>query len=278
MSDKNLVENLSAVYIGSYYLNIIDLEKRDEQSILQRMKEAGGFCLPNFVKKGLNTWFAIDNIDLPEDTPTGQGTFHGTVVVMFQQDKDRELMNRPLEIPEKLLLQTPLAFDVNMVQEPVIKTTPLWFLVYEIGKRKNILSKDFTHTWALANYLGTDDGTAMIVNFTETESAKEQTQDSDVQRNQEECPHEITPVDTILSVKEQVNQPGKLVKKDVMPTWATTKSLLLSLSSDSPTRTNVEVIAPLFKTSPTDYGTLFTVLRLSQRISASVIGPQRKLW
>ncbi|KAG0710552.1 hypothetical protein GWK47_022583 [Chionoecetes opilio] len=151
--DKNLVENLSAVYIGSDYLHIIDLEKRVEQSVLQRMKEAGGFCLPNFVKKGLNTWFAIDNIDLLEDTPTGQGTFHGTVVVMFQQDKNGEFMNRPLEIPEKLLSHKPLAFDVNMVQEPVIKTTPLRLSVYEMGKRKNILSKDFTHTWALANYL-----------------------------------------------------------------------------------------------------------------------------
>lgn len=53
--DKNLIENLSAVCIGTDYLNIIDLEKRVELSVLQRMKEAGGFCLPNFVKKGLNT-------------------------------------------------------------------------------------------------------------------------------------------------------------------------------------------------------------------------------
>ena len=36
------------------------------------------------------------------------------------------------------------------------------------------------------------------------------------------------------------------------------------------------MIAPLFKTSPTDYGTLYTVLRLTQGISATVVGPQRK--
>lgn len=268
--DKNLIENLSALYIGSDYLHIIDLEKRVEQSVLQRMKQSGGFCLPNFVKKDLNTWFAIDNIDLLEDTPTGQGTFHGTVVVMFQQDEEGEFMNRPLEIPEKLLSQTPLAFDVNMVQAPVIKTAPFRFSVYEMGKRKNILNKDFTHTWALSNYLGTDYGMDMI------ESVKDQTQDSDMQRNPEEYPHKSTPVDSILSVKEQVNQPGKLVKRDVMPTWAATKSLLLSQSCSSPTRTNVEVVAPLFKTSPTDYGTLYTVLRLAQGISATVIGTQRK--
>ena len=78
--DKNLVNNLSQVYIGSDYQKILDLEKRVEQGVLQRMKETGGFCLPDFVKKGVNIWFAIDNIDLLEDTPTGQNTFHGTVI------------------------------------------------------------------------------------------------------------------------------------------------------------------------------------------------------
>ena len=50
--DKNLVNNLSQVYIGSDYQKILDLEKRLEQGVLQRMKETGGFCLPDFVKKG----------------------------------------------------------------------------------------------------------------------------------------------------------------------------------------------------------------------------------
>ena len=58
--DKNLVNNLSQVYIGSDYQKILDLEKRVEQGVLQRMKETGGFCLPDFVKKGVNIWFAID--------------------------------------------------------------------------------------------------------------------------------------------------------------------------------------------------------------------------
>ena len=42
------------------------------------------FCLPDFVKKGKNIWFAIDNIDRLEDTPTGQNTFLGTVIVINQ--------------------------------------------------------------------------------------------------------------------------------------------------------------------------------------------------
>ena len=41
-------------------------------------------------------------------------------------------------------------------------------------------------------------------------------------------------------------------------------------------RTNSEVLAPLFKTPPTDYATLYTVLMLTQGISAHVIGPEQK--
>ena len=52
----------------------------------------------------------------------------------------------------------------------------------------------------------------------------------------------------------------KLAKEKMMPTWAGTKSLLLSHSSQSHGRTNTEVLALLFKTSPTDYGTLYTVV------------------
>ena len=65
--DKNLVNNLSEVYTGSDYRRILDHEKCVEQAVLQRMKETGGFCLPDFVKKGKNIWFASDNIDLLED-------------------------------------------------------------------------------------------------------------------------------------------------------------------------------------------------------------------
>ena len=69
--DKNLVNILSKVYIGSHYRRIFDLEKRVEQAVLQRIKETGGFCLPDFFKKGKPEreaiWFAIDNIELLED-------------------------------------------------------------------------------------------------------------------------------------------------------------------------------------------------------------------
>ena len=56
-------------------------------SLLHRMKDTGVFSLPDFVKKYVNIWLAIDNIDLLEDTPTG------TVIVINQEDKDGEVIN-----------------------------------------------------------------------------------------------------------------------------------------------------------------------------------------
>ena len=73
--DKNLINSLTEVCLGCDYQKIINIEKCIQQGVLERMKESGGFCLPDFVKKGVNVWFAIDNIDLLEDTPTGQNTF-----------------------------------------------------------------------------------------------------------------------------------------------------------------------------------------------------------
>ena len=73
-------------------------------------------------------------------------------------------------------------------------------------------------------------------------------------------------------MRRRRHRPGR----DVRPTRAATKSLLLSFSSQKQSRTNSEVVAPLFRCSPTDYATLYTVLMLTQGISASVVGPERR--
>ena len=272
--DKYLVNNLSEVYIGSDYHRILDLEKRLEQGVLQRIKETGGFCLPDFVKKGVNIWFAVDNIDLLEDTPTGQNTFHGTVIVINQRAEEGEPINQQVVLPEKLLTQAPLSFEVKYQQEVIIKTRPIRFGAYPLGKR-SVTSKDFTHTWALANYLGTDDSHSENTNDQQIENVEQQEseQQQDIKDDGLNVPNPECP---IISLRERIRKVEKLRKEEVMPTWAATKSLLLSQSSESHVKTNTEVIAPLFKTSPTDYTTLYTVLMLTQGISAFVVGPERK--
>ena len=141
--DRNLVNNLSDVYIGSDFRKIIDIEKRDEQAVLGQMIQTGFYCLLDFVKKGLNIWFAVDNIDLVEDTPNGQNTFHGTVIVTNQRNVGGEPVNQPLVIPEKLKSDSRLAFDVKHLPEleEVAKAKPICFGSYQLGKQRQLLSK-----------------------------------------------------------------------------------------------------------------------------------------
>ena len=69
----------------------------------------------------------------------------------------------------------------------------------------------------------------------------------------------------------------KVDKNDVMPTWASTQSLLLSNKEQVGEKcVNTAAIAPLFRTSPTDLATLYTVLSLTQQISASIVGPDKR--
>ena len=84
---------------------------------------------------------------------------------------------------------------------------------------------------------------------------------------------------SVLEVKGEKTVPNKverLAKEDVMPSWFATQSLLLSQSTNSCTHTDTAVVAPLFKSSPTDYRTFYTVLQLTQGISTQVVGPQRR--
>jgi len=50
-----------------------------------------GYCLSDFVKKGVFCRFALNNIDLMKDTATGKDNFHRTLAVMFQRDIDGPL-------------------------------------------------------------------------------------------------------------------------------------------------------------------------------------------
>ena len=65
-------------------------------------------------------------------------------------------------------------------------------------------------------------------------------------------------------------------KKLVMPTWSATNSLIMQMNDVELSKANSEVVAPLFRQAPSDYATLYTVLELTQNISAVVVGPDQK--
>lgn len=70
--------------------------KRIEHAVVLRMTDTGRYCLLDFVKKGVPLFFAVDNIDFMEDTPYGQDTLHGTIIVVCQkEDQNAEPTNPP---------------------------------------------------------------------------------------------------------------------------------------------------------------------------------------
>lgn len=319
--DKTLVSVLSSVYLGTGYENVLNITKRIEHAVVLRMNETGGYCLPDFVKKGVTVFFAVDNIDFLEDTPYGQSTLHGALAVIYQEDvEDAEPINPPLVIPDKPP-RTPLHVEIKYQNDPVIQKKPIRFNSYTIGHRASLLNtfRQYDATWALANHVVNTDCDVNILNGVASDTQLEldpisedvyltRTHDDDVSPISEdvatapdyEC--ELEPVSedvamtqspgtevgtnsevhkpsdvsthTFLSVIEAPKKTGKRSKTDVMPTWAATKSLIMA--GKRVNRTNSEVVTPLFKSPPTDYATLYSILTLTQGISAVVVGPERR--
>ena len=254
--DKILVNNLTTTCIGSDYRHILDIEKRVEHAVLLRMQETGGFCLPDFVKKDVNVWFAVDNIDLIEDSPYGQNTFHGTVIVLNQRENNSaEPMNTLLIIPKNVPPKS-LKVNIHYLDEPIIQKKPIHFIEYKIGRRDYMLLKyqNYIHTWMVTNYLANetdkpkldipadaDEGVSTC-----SESIFSSPLSTQVQVGNEELdlpvlsstpisiesstPHRnnVATTGRILHVASKTDTKQKLEKRDVMPTWAATKSLLLS--------------------------------------------------
>ena len=153
----------------------------------------------------------------------------------------------------------------KILPEPIIKSIPIKFNNYKIGKRNNLISTDFTHTWALANYFANGDKTKPP--SSDDQLINEKTRSREDKQNCTGSSTDTNGNDSALSVKEQdlTYKSEKVPKNDGMPTWAATNSLLLSQSlaiKQPHTCTNTAVVAPLFKSSPTDYGTLYTILQL----------------
>lgn len=286
--NKSLVNFIADLYLGSSYESLLNLQERVACGVVERMKETGGYVLPRFVKKNRSVFFAIDNIDFLEDTACGQNTLHGTIIVINQEeDEEGEPINDSLFIPSK---PVPVCIDIVYHDQPIISPKPVKFNVYNIDEGANLLAlyKEMDRTWALSNYLGN----IVLQNHGKHNASNEVKTPDDPSHMQMYCVKDSLPLDNnqqtsdliswnkgtsnILEVSTDQIKSSKPDKKDVMPTWAATNSLLILAKGTEIKKTNSAVIAPLFKQPPTDYATLYTALQLTQNISAVVVGPDRK--
>jgi hypothetical protein len=131
-------------------------------------------------------------------------------------------------IAEKFISPAPLTFEVRYLQEQIIKAKPMQFDVFQQGKGKSLISNDFTHTWALANFFTAD--TIGGDNTNDRNVEKEEQQEIEDQQCQTGDHNDQNNDNSILSVKTRIRKCEKYAKEEVMPTCAATKSLLFHVT------------------------------------------------
>ena len=87
---KSLLDIASHLGIGQRYSRVLRLEAQLDHAVIKRLYECNGLYIPPFVVKHKSVFFAIDNVDFPEDTPNGKDTLHGTAIVMYQKEIETE--------------------------------------------------------------------------------------------------------------------------------------------------------------------------------------------
>jgi len=77
----------------------MEIETSMAKATLKQMDALGGICLPPWVVQDTFVWFALDNIDFLEATPSGMNTLHGTAIAIYQSES---LEKSPVIPPIKL--------------------------------------------------------------------------------------------------------------------------------------------------------------------------------
>ena len=94
-----LVDKLEKLDLAITYDKVMEIETGIANRVLMQMESMGGIYLPHWVEKNEFVWFAMDNIDFLEATPSGMNTLHGTAIAMYQTDAPgKSLFNSPVEI------------------------------------------------------------------------------------------------------------------------------------------------------------------------------------
>ena len=176
--------------IGERYSRVLRLEAQLANAVAKRLNDFNGLYIPPFVVKNKSVYFAIDNVDFLEDTPTGKDTLHGTAIVMYQKE-----MTTEETIVSALEVEGTSLSDV---------------LPANAGNRSDDVDTD------RSTFLEKDGDTF----------------------------------------------------SQYIPTWSAYNSLI----TEAGTKTNVAVVPPLIRHSPTSWPGLYTALMRAQNISVVVVG------
>ncbi|CAG9761624.1 unnamed protein product [Ceutorhynchus assimilis] len=84
---KKMIDTLHKLNLSIDYQKVLRIEDSLKSSLYTRLQEINiDVCPPNWLSKNKFLWFAIDNIDFLEATPSGMDTLHGTVTAIIQEE------------------------------------------------------------------------------------------------------------------------------------------------------------------------------------------------
>ena len=96
---KSLITKLEEIDLSVCYSKIMEIETAIANAVKKQMDAMNGLCLPSWLVENKFTWFALDNIDFLEVTPSGMNTLHGTAIAIYQAKSfDDPPLLPPLEI------------------------------------------------------------------------------------------------------------------------------------------------------------------------------------
>ena len=213
--DSTLLKNLTNIHLGNEYTYILNIEKRVECAVLKRMEKTGGYCLPDFVKKDVPIYFAVDNIDFLECTAYGQNTLHGTMLVLFQRDIDGVPVNESIRIPSSLP-EASNKLKIHYHDAPELKLHPIRFKKYSFEDETQLQKyTNFTNVWAMTSFLGNE---SSYQNETNTNKANLIGNEEAVNLDKPTVVESVVEKHGCIELISKDKKSEKLEKETVMPT------------------------------------------------------------
>ena len=85
----------------------MEIETSMANAVLNQMHLHSGLCSPTWLVKNTFVWFALDNVDFLESTPSGKNTLNGTAIAIYQcKTPNKEPMLAPLKLDRSLKTKT----------------------------------------------------------------------------------------------------------------------------------------------------------------------------
>ena len=126
---KELVQLLYSAGHCVSYETVLRIDNTIASDVLEKYKDNGNVFVPrNFCEESTTeyTRYAVDNIDINEETLSGMGTFHATQVAAFRRKEEGEDVGTEVLVSPKLVrhMDAELPKQIHELEEIVVKKKP----------------------------------------------------------------------------------------------------------------------------------------------------------